>query len=273
MTARVAGLGAVLLVSLAACSTATSDPKPAATSASKPAAPSASKPAESAENVLLAAVPTEKSSPYHFAVTNSDGKLTGVVDAPEKAISAGIVQKVDGVPVTLDMRFLILDTKSWVKFKFSPADLPGLPRIPAKWQLLDPRKIKDKDNSPLAYGEDQSDPGYTHEVVANAAKVEQTSAGHYRGVTDLSLTGVEDIIDNATLKALGDRAKAVPFTAVVDAKGRLTRLDVEIPAAGKAKARTYSAVYDGYDSTKAPAAPSPAEQQKAVPAVYDLLNS
>jgi len=263
MTARIAGLGAVLLVSLAGCGVTSADPKPSG-SADKKKTPS---------ETLLAAVPDEKSSPYHFAVTDSDGKLSGVVDAPKKAISIGLTQKVDGVPVTLDMKFLVLDTKSWVKIKFSPADVPGLPRIPAKWQLLDPSKIKDKDNSPLAYGGDQSDPGYTHQVIANAGQVEQTSAGHFRGVTDLSLTGVEDIVDNATLKALGAKAKAVPFTAVTDATGRLTRLDLKIPAAGKKKAHTYSAVYDGYDSTSTPAAPTAAEQQKAVPAVYDMLNS
>jgi len=262
MTTRIAVLGAVLLVSLAGCGGLSTDPEPSA-------APAKKTPAET----LLAAVPDEKSSPYHFAVTNSDGKLAGVVDAPRKAIAIGITQKVDGVPVTLDMKFLVLDTKSWVRFKFSPADVPGLPRIPAKWQLIDPAKVKDKDNGPLAYGEDQSDPGYAHEVIANAGQVEQTSAGHFRGVTDLSRTGVEDIVDNSTLKALGARAKAVPFTATTDAKGRLARLDLKIPAAGKTKAHTYSAVYDGYDSTTTPAAPAAAEQQKAVPAVYDLLNS
>jgi len=271
MTARIAGLGAVLVVSLAGCGVTSTGTSTNGTSTN--GKPSASAAKKTASETLLAAVPDQKSRPYHFAVTNSDGKLTGVVDAPDKAISIGMSQKVDGVPVTLDMKFLVLDTKSWVKVKFSPADVPGLPRIPARWQLLDPSKIKDKDNSPLAYGEDQSDPGYAHEVVANAGRVEQTSAGHFSGVTDLSRTGVEDIVDDATLKALGVKAKAVPFTAVTDAKGRLTRLEVKIPAAGHAKAHTYSAVYEGYDSTSAPAAPTAAEQQKAVPAVYDMLNS
>jgi hypothetical protein len=269
MTARIAGFGAVLVVSAATvvgCGQADTgaDPRKEA-----PATKASKAPAE----VLLAAVPTEKAGPYHFAITDSDGKMAGIVDATRKTISIGITQKEADVPVTLDMKFLVIGTKSWVKIKFTPADIPGLPRVPGKWQLIDPSKIKDKDNSPLAYGEDQSDPGYAHEVIANAAKVTQTSGGHYSGVTDLSLTGVEDIVDNATVKALGAKAKAVPFTATTDAKGRLTRLDVKIPAAGKAKAHTYSAVYDGYDSTTTPGAPPAGEQQKAVAAVYDMLNS
>jgi hypothetical protein len=265
MTTRLAGLGAVLFVSaaaLAGCGPMSSAPK--AASSPTPKSPS---------EVLLAAVPTDKSGPYRFRVDDIDGKLAGVVDAPKKTVSIGITQKQADVPVTLDMRFLIIDARSWVKIKFTPAGLAGLPRIPAKWQLLDPSKIKDQADSPLAYGADQSDPGYTHEVIANAAQVRLTSAGHYRGVTDLSRTGVEDIVDNATVKALGERVKSVPFTAATDARGRLTRLDLRIPAAGKTKAHTYSTVYDGYDSAAAPGVPGAGEQQKAVPAVYDMLNS
>jgi hypothetical protein len=267
MTARIAALGAVLAVSAGAVAGCGSTSSPSTREATSTASPQ--KPAD----VLLASVPGEKTGPYHFTVSNTDGKLAGVVDSTRKTVSIGMTQKQADVPVTLDMRFLILDTKSWVKIKFTPADVPGLPRLPSKWQLIDPSKIKDKDNSPLAYGEDQSDPGYAHEVIVNATDVQRTSAGHYSGVTDLSLTGVEDIVDNATLKALGAKAKKVPFTATTDAKGRLSRLDVKVPAAGKAKAHTYSAVYDGYDSTKTPGAPSAGEQQKAVPAVYDMLNS
>jgi hypothetical protein len=263
MTARIAGLGAVLVVSaatVAGCggltsSTPHAEPKP-----------------KSAADVLLAAVPDEKSGPYHYTVTNSDAKLTGIVDATSKTLTIGTTQKVEGVPVTLDMKFLVVDTKSWTKIKFTPAGVRGLPLMPKKWMLLDPSKIKDKNNTPLTYDGEQSDPGYAHEVLINATGITQSSAGHFRGVTDLSLTGVDDIVDQATVKALGAKAKDVPFTATTDAKGRLTRLDVKIPAAGKAKAHTYSTVYDDYDTAQAPAAPAADEQQKAVPAVYDMLN-
>jgi hypothetical protein len=260
MTARIAGLGAVLAVSAAVVAGCGEE------------VPHAAAPAKSPADVLLAAVPDEKTGPYHFAITNSDGKLTGIVDATKKTIALGMTQKVQGVPVTLDMRFLVVGSTGWTKIKFIPAGVAGLPPMPKKWMLLDPSKIKDKDNTPLAYGDEQSDPGYAHEVLINATHVTRSSAGHFSGVTDLSLTGVDDIVDQATVKALGAEAKDVPFAATTDAKGRLTRLDVKIPAAGRAKAHTYSTVYDGYDSTTTPTAPSSGEQQKAVPAVYDMLN-
>ena len=267
MTARLARLGAALAVSaatVAGCGGPSTTPQADPTSSPSPKAP---------KDVLLAAVPDEKTGPYHFTVKNVDGNFAGIVDATKKTVSLGITQKEPDAGFTLDMKFLIIDQKSWTKIKFIPSTIPGLPRLPQKWMLLDPSKIKDKANSPLAYGDDQSDPGYTHEVLENAAQVKQTAAGKFSGITDLTLTGVEDIVDDATLKALGDKAKTVPFTAAVDAKGRLTTLAVQIPAAGKTKAHTYAAAYDGYDSTTTPHAPAAGEQQKAVPAVYDMLNS
>jgi hypothetical protein len=266
MTARLARLGAALAVSaatVAGCGGLSTTPQADPKSSPSPKAP---------KDVLLAAVPDEKTGPYHITVKNVDGTLTGMVDAARKTVSVGTLAKEPDAGFTLDMKFLIIDQKCWVKIKFIPSTIPGLPRLPQKWMLLDPSKIKDKANSPLAYG-DESDPGYTHEVLENAVQVKQTATGKFSGITDLTLTGVEDIVDDATLKALGDKAKTVPFTAAVDAKGRLTRLAVQIPAAGKTKAHTYAAAYDGYDSTVTPTAPAAGEQQKAVPAVYDMFNS
>ena len=262
MTARLARLGTALAVTLAAV--AGCGVSPQADPTASPKAP---------KDVLLASVPTDKTGLYHFSVSQSDGAATGVVDAAKKAISLGIVQKEPAAGFTMDMKFLIINDQSWTKIKFTPATVPGLPRFPQKWMLLDPSKIKDKKNSPLAYGDDQSDPAYTQEILENADQVKPTAAGKFSGVTDLTLTGVEDIVDNATLKALGAKAKAVPFTAALDAKGRLTALAVRVPAAGKAKAFTYAVAYNGYDSTSTPGVPAAGEQQKAVPAVYDMLNS
>ena len=268
MTARLAGLfGAALAVSavtLAGCG--------AAASSTPDASPRTSPSPKAPKDVLLAGVPDAKTGAYHFSVKDPDGTFAGIVDAGKKTVSLGITEKESNPTFTLDMKFLIIDQKSWTRIKFTPADLAGLPRLPQKWMLLDPSKIKDKADSPLAYGDDESDPAYTHEILENADQVKQTGTT-FSGVTDLTLTGVEDIVDDATLKALGAKAKAVPFTAAVDARGRLTKLTVRIPAAGKTKAHTYAAAYDGYGTTATPEAPAAGEQTKTVPAVYDMLNS
>jgi len=270
MTARLArltGLGTALtlsLVAVAGCDPAgsTSD-----TGSRAAASPSALAP----RDALLKAVPDETAGAYHFSIKGGSTPISGVLDAPKKTIRLEVVQHESDPAFTLDMKFLIIEEKAWTKITFTPSTLPGLPKLPKKWMLLDTSKIKDKKDGPLAYG-DETDPGYATAVFENARDVEQTSTGRFTGVTDLTKVTEAEIVDSATLTALGEKATKIPFTAVVDAKGRLTSAVVRIPATGKAKAATYAITYDGYDSTTTPAAPSADEQQRAVSAVYDMVN-
>jgi hypothetical protein len=270
MTARLArwtALGTALalsLVTVAGCDSAGSTSNPGAAAADSPSA-------VAPRDALLNAVPDESVGAYHFAIKGGSTPMSGVLDAPKKTIRLEISQHEADPGFTLDMKFLVIAQQAWTKITFTPAAVPGLPKLPKKWMLLDTSKIKDKQNTPLAYG-DETDPGSATAVFQNARDVEQTSTGHFAGVTDLTKAADAEIVDAATLTALGGRAKKVPFTAVVDAKGRLTSAIVKIPAAGKTKAATYAISYDGYDSTGTPVAPAAGEQQKAVAAVYDMLN-
>lgn len=262
--ARLTGLGAAFTVSAAALAGC----GPAKSAGDDPPVVSVATP----HDALLKAVPDASVGPYRFAIKGGSQPMSGVLDAPKKAVRLELSQHEPDAGFTLSMKFLIVDKRAWTKISFSPAGLVGLPKIGKKWMLLDPSKVKDADNSPLAYG-DETDPGYTTTVVQNSANVRETTSGHYAGTTDLTQSGEAGIVDDATLKALGAKAKAVPFTAVVDAKGHLTTVTVRIPAAGKTKAGTYAVTYDGFDSTEAPAVPAAGEQQKAVAAVYNMLNS
>ena len=78
------------------------------------------------------------------------------------------------------------------------------------------------------------------------------------------------LVHRAFRAALGEQAKAVPFEARTDAQGRLSRMLVRIPAAGKTKASTYEVTYADYGSAPTPA--EPAQQQKAPAVVYEMLN-
>jgi hypothetical protein len=265
--ARLAGLGTALALSLATvagCDSAGSTSDLGAAAGSSPAA-------VAPRDALLNAVPDDSVGAYHFAIKGGSTPMSGVLDAPRKTIRLEISQHEADPGFTLDMNFLIIGQQAWTKIRFTPAAVPGLPKLPKKWMLLDPSKIKDKQNSPLAYG-DEADPGSASAVFQNATEVEQTSTGHFAGVTDLTKAADAEIVDAATRTALGAKAKKISFTAVVDAKGRLTSAIVKIPAAGKTKAATYAITYDGYDSTQTPAAPAAGEQQSAVSAVYDMLN-
>lgn len=120
-------------------------------------------------------------------------------------------------------------------------------------------------------GGESTDPGYAEDLVRASAGLKRTGPGHFAGTTDLTRSTEAEIVDDKTLEALGTRAKAVPFTAVLDAEGRLTTLTVKIPAAGKTKTQTYSVHYSGFGTTPSPAVPAAGDQEKAPADVYDLL--
>ncbi len=258
MTARkahLAGIAALLALSLTGCGVAND-----VADAVAPAEP---------RDVLLKAVPGENVTAYHFDVKGGVTPMSGVLDATKNAVEVRFVQSEPDLDLTMNMSFLMIDQKAWTKISFTPATLPGLPKLPKKWMLLDNSKIKDKD---LVGTSEETDPGYTASLVDAAAGLTETSPGHFSGTTDLTRSTEADIVDEATLTALGDQAKTVPFEAVVDGAGHLTSVTVKVPAAGKTKAQTYAVSYTGFGKTTSPAAPAAGQQQKAVSGVYELLN-
>lgn len=267
MTARKHRLGLAALLSLTLASAAgcgTSD-KPAA---EKPTKVSVATPREA----LLQAVPDEKVAAYKFDIKGGVTPMSGVLDAPRKSVELKIVQREPDVGLTLTMIALVVEEQGWIKLDFKPANLPGLPKVPKKWLLLDPSRLKDQQSSPLQYGE-ETDPGYTALLVQSASDLKETAKGRYAGTVDLTQATEAEIVDEKTLKALGAKAKAVPFTAAVDGAGRLTSAVVKVPAAGKTKASTYQVTYSGFGATATPAVPAAGEQTKATAPVYELLNS
>jgi hypothetical protein len=260
--AILATVTAVSALSLTACGSTTD----AITPATDAAASTAADPRE----VLLNAVPGEKVKAYAFKVKGNVTPLSGVVDAPAKGAEINIAEPVEDTGIKLKMDLRIVDQQGWVKIAFSPAGTAGLPKFPKKWMLLDPAKLDDKTFLEPA---DQTDPGYTQLLVENAAGVKQTAPGHFTGTTDLTKSTEAEILEEATLKALGTAAAKVPFEAVVDGAGHLTSVVVKIPAAGKVKAHNYTVSYTGFDSTPPLTAPAADEQQKATAAAYEFLNS
>jgi hypothetical protein len=68
--------------------------------------------------------------------------------------------------------------------------------------------------------------------------------------------------------SIGDMATKLPFTAALDAKGRLTTASVVMPATATIPAFTYKFVYQ-YTAVTAPTAPT--GTTKAIPDVYKWI--
>ncbi|GAA3344589.1 hypothetical protein GCM10020358_48440 [Amorphoplanes nipponensis] len=262
---RAAGAGALLVVSLAAggCGAAGAGGDAAAPASARPLAP---------RDVLLRALPDASTGSFAFTVKGGEAPTAGQLDAGRQSYRVGFRYREPDAGFTLHMDYLVVQRQSWIKIRFTGAEgLTGLPKLPKKWMLIDPAKVKD-DDVPVGY-DDETDPGDAGVVLRASADVRQTGAGQFSGTTDLTQQGEADIVDAGRLKALGERAKAVPFEATVDGRGRLTSTVVRIPAAGKAKATRYEVTYAGYGSTPTPAAPAADEQQPATRGAYELLNA
>jgi hypothetical protein len=260
--AQLAGLAAILALTTAGCGLAKD------TSGDTPAAvPTSTKPLDP-QLALIDAVPGEKDGAYHFEVTGGDLPSSGVLDAPHQSALVKIEQHETNPDFTLAMSTLMVGKQTWVKMAITPS-LPGLPKIPKNWQLIDGSKIKSKD-LPIGY-DGSTDPGYAELLVQKSTGVKETGPGQYAGATDLTQAGDAEILDAKTLKKLGAKAKSVPFTATVDGAGNLTSLIAKIPATAGVKARTYSIKYGGFGSTATPAAPAAGEQQKAASVIYEML--
>jgi hypothetical protein len=232
----------------------------------------AAPPPASPKDQLLDALPGPDTGAFHFALKGGEQPMEGVLDATKKSYQINISQKDQDLGFTMTMKFLVVDKKSWIKINFSGTEgLAGLPKLPKKWMLVDRSKLDNSDDAPLTY-ENETDPAELSAVFQNAADVVHTGTT-FSGTTDLTKQGEAEIVDQKTVDALGTKAAAVPFEAVIDAQGRLTRAIIKVPAAGKVKAEKYEAVYDQYGSAGSPAEPAAGEQQKATAAAYELLNS
>ncbi|WP_067496893.1 hypothetical protein [Actinoplanes sp. TFC3] len=232
----------------------------------------ASQPPATPKEELLTALPGPATGAFHFALKGGEQPMQGVLDATKKSYRIDISQKDADLGFTMTMKFLVVDEKSWIKINFSGTNgLTGLPKLPKKWMLVDRAKLKDDDAAPLSY-ENETDPAELFPVFQAAADVKKAGTT-FSGTTDLTQQGKAEIVDSKTLNALGAAANKVPFEAVLDAQGRLTKAIIKVPAAGKAKAQRYEAVYDQYGTAESPVEPAAGEQQKATATTYEILNS
>jgi hypothetical protein len=259
-TARLAGLSALLAVTVAVsagCGLADAETK------SAPPTP------PTAEDLLLKSLPDFTSGSFRFAVKGGELPAKGVLDAAKHSYQVDITQTDKELGFTMIMNILVVEKQTWIKIAFQGTEgLTGFPKLPKKWMLVDPAKVKDED-LPFAYDQ-ETDPGDTGAILRAMVDAQQTAPGTFTGTTDLTQQGQAEIVDAKLLAALGEKAKAVPFEARTDAQGRLSRMLVRIPAAGKTKASTYEVTYADYGSAPTPA--EPAQQQKAPAVVYEMLN-
>ncbi|MEU3453911.1 hypothetical protein ABZ671_09945 [Micromonospora sp. NPDC006766] len=257
-------LAAALFVpGLAACKDETGSPTAASTSAA------AEKPADPKEAL---AASTKELQKGEFAFTIKGGEINGggTVHLPSKSAEMKVETAADELSMTMDLVFI--DGDSWVKLELAGpmADVvPGFKAMKGKYQHLDRSKLKGTAKE-LNFDFSDVDPAGAEKMIKAITDVKQTGEGTYEGTIDTTKATDADLLDADTIKALGDQASAVPFTAKVDAQGRLTELAVQVPAAGGTEAQTLTVTYE-YGSAAAIQAPPAAQVVEASDQVYEMF--
>ncbi|MFC4020577.1 hypothetical protein ACFOW4_21910 [Micromonospora sp. GCM10011542] len=244
-------------------------------SASGAATPSGATPATGdAKQALLDSTKEISNGNFRFTLAGAGSTAEGQVHEPSQ--SAAMKIAIGGPSSDLAMKLDVIHAKpdSWVKLELSGPTANSLPVIKqlnlGKYQHLDQSRIKG--NRSLGFDFDKVDPAGSAVLTQGITEVRQTGAGAYAGTVDVSKAAEAGSLNAATITALGAQAKTVPFTAKLDAQGRLSELVLQIPAAGQTAAQEVRMTYSDY-GTATPAQKPPADQVVEAPAeLYSLFN-
>lgn len=202
-------LVAALTFGAAGCSNATSG------STAPDARSTSSAPQESAADALTAATQRLYADTATVKLDLVGMTATGAMDPANKKVAMAMSLSTGGQDMKINV--VLVDKDVYMK-------IVGIPSMPAKWLHLDAAKVGS--GSPLGMLS-QDDPAGARSMVKAMVDVERDGERGFKGTLDLtkSPTTAEE-----TLKALGDKAKAVPFTARVDDQGRLVEFVLDMSA-------------------------------------------
>ncbi|MER7415323.1 hypothetical protein ABT346_00815 [Micromonospora peucetia] len=259
-------LAATLLVpGLAACKSDTSEPAAGGGSSA------AAVPADPKEALLASTKEIEKGN---FTFTLSGAGLTGKGLVHKPSNSAQFSMKFDdGSGTSMGMELIFIEPDSWVMLDLGElgAMIPGAEKTKGKYQHLDQSKVKGAGE--LSRYMEEVDPAGSAKLTKGITEVQKTAEGSYTGKLDVSAAGDAATLDADIVKALGAQAKALPFTAKLDAQGRLTELVISVPAAGETKAHDIKVTYADYGSATAAQKPAADKVIEASDETYEMFKN
>jgi hypothetical protein len=258
----VAGLAVFASAALgtAGC-TKTTSPGSTASSSAPAASPTRS---VSPTDTVLAAVKKLNESSYRYTLATGGLSGQGAVDPLGKKVSLSLTGKLSGVNVKWDM--ILISPDYWMKIDFGGQNAAlGIPA--GKWMHIDQTKIKDA--SGFGIDPSRTDPTRISGLFDGMTDAKKVDATHYTVTLDLTkATG--NSIDAATLTKMGDKAKAVPATVVLDEQGRLASLSLDMSSVDPDA--TINSTYTDYGAPVNITPPASSETVEAPDAVYRIFN-
>ncbi|MEV6923021.1 hypothetical protein AB0M46_00710 [Dactylosporangium sp. NPDC051485] len=237
---------------------------------STPAAAASSKPADPKET-LLGSLKEYDKGVYDVAFTARDGAGSGSIDAPKKHAHI----KISGTDADMkfSMELLVLEPEAYLKMDMGAAAgaVPGLELLNGKkWIHVDRSKIKDSQD--LSLKADDADLTGIAALLKSAQGVQAAGDKKFTGTLDLGKGDKSPVTDEEVIKALGDKAASVPFTATLGADGQLSELVIDVPAAGDKAAHQLKLTVSNYGKATVPAAPTGADVVEPPASIYAVLN-
>jgi hypothetical protein len=221
---------------------------------------------------------------YAFTAAMPDAQLTGVVHVPSKSAALQIDSKATDGPGKFEFR--LVDPDRWVRMSIDvkamtqgvdltdPAMKPLVDTLKLfdgkTWMHVDLSKVKNADD----LGLDLAKPDVTGASALLAGVV--TAQGDKHTVTGtLDATKAGDEIggfDTDDVKAMGEAAKSLPYSATLDDQGRLTHLELDVPKAGETPAGKWTLDLTGYGAQQPQTKPDgPVKEMPA--SGYEMLNN
>ncbi|TML31586.1 MAG: hypothetical protein E6G35_04140 [Actinobacteria bacterium] len=263
-TRRLAVAGLVILAMAAMGTAGCTNASSSGTAGSSSAAASPSPSPATAMDTVLAAVKKLGDTSYKYTLVTGGLSGQGAVDPAGKKVALTLAGVQSGVSITWDM--ILITPDYWMKIDFGGKNAAlGLPS--GKWMHIDQTKIKNS----AGFGIDPSrtDPTRSSGLFNGMTDAKRIDATHYTVTLDLTKT-TDSAIDPATVTKLGDKARTVPATVVLDDQGRLAQVSLDLSSVDPQASIT--STYSDYGTPVSVSAPAASDTVEAPDAVYRIFN-
>ncbi|MFG3707410.1 hypothetical protein ACGF7U_22165 [Micromonospora sp. NPDC047670] len=242
---------AALSLGLTGCGTKTDAGTPAGNGTG--AAPATSSAPADARAELSAAAQKLNQQSVRMKLKSAVINGSGVMDPATKTGDMTMKMGTGGT-----FRVLMLGDDAYLK-------ISGMPGMPKKWMHMDATKLGESGQLNLM---PEGDPGGAKQMIDSVVDVEKTGAGTFAGTLDYTRTKAND----ESIKALGDKAKAVPFTAKVDDQNRLVEFVIDTSVLHEALGKM-TTTYSDFGAPVSVRKPAASETQEAPAELIKAMGS